>query len=77
MTYEQVLELIGKLSQEVRELKTTLKTTQRKTDKQIKELATQIGGLGNKFGRFAEGMAFPSLKESRFGLLKFMRGCQA
>jgi hypothetical protein len=71
MTYEKVLELIGKLSQEVRELKTTLKTTQRGTDKQIKELATQIGGLGNKFGRFAEGMAFPSLEKilrQRFGL---------
>ncbi len=29
----------------------------------IKELKTQIGGLGNKFGEFSEGMAIPSLVE--------------
>jgi hypothetical protein len=78
MTYEQVLDLIGKLSQEVRELR----AAQRETDRQIKEtdrhlkenlreLSTQIGGLGNKFGRFAEGLAFPSMEKilrQRFGL---------
>lgn len=40
-----------------------LRLTQRETNKQIKELTTQIGGLGNKFGRFAEGLAFPSLEK--------------
>ncbi|OQW93447.1 MAG: DUF3782 domain-containing protein [Beggiatoa sp. IS2] len=92
MTYEQVLELISKLSQEVRELRSAqqetdkqiqetdkqLRSAQQETDKQIqktgkqiKELATQIGGLGNKFGRFAEGLAFPSMEKilrQRFGL---------
>jgi hypothetical protein len=29
----------------------------------IKELKTQIGGLGNKFGEFSEGMPIPSLIE--------------
>ncbi|MBI4660318.1 MAG: DUF3782 domain-containing protein [Verrucomicrobia bacterium] len=29
----------------------------------VKELGQQIGGLGNKFGDFAEGMAMPSLVE--------------
>jgi len=36
----------------------------------IKDLKTQLGGLGNKFGDFAEGMAIPSLIEilaKRFG----------
>ena len=34
----------------------------KKTDRQLKELGKQIGGLGNKFGGFTEGMAFPSMK---------------
>lgn len=120
MTYEQVLDLIGKLSQEVRELRTAQRETDRQikeTDRQIKqtdhhvqetdhhlketdqrfketdrylketsqqiketdrylkenlrELSTQIGGLGNKFGRFAEGLAFPSMEKilrQRFSL---------
>ncbi|MCK5720266.1 MAG: hypothetical protein KAH84_10015 [Thiomargarita sp.] len=38
-----------------------------KTDKLIskisKELGKQIGGLGNKFGSFTEGMAFPSMSK--------------
>jgi hypothetical protein len=85
MTYEQVLDLIGKLSQEVRELRTAQRKTDRQlkeTDEQLKEtdrhlkenlreLSTQIGGLGNKFGRFAEGLAFPSMEKilrQRFGL---------
>ena len=32
------------------------------TDKQLKELGVQIGGLGKKFGSFTEGMAYPSLQ---------------
>lgn len=34
-----------------------------KTDKQLRELGVQIGGLGRKFGNFAEGMAFPSMEK--------------
>lgn len=34
----------------------------KETDKQLKELSKQIGGLGNKFGGFTEGMAFPSMQ---------------
>jgi hypothetical protein len=39
------------------------------TWRQIKELGKHIGGLGQKFGGFTEGMAFPSMKrilEERF-----------
>lgn len=39
------------------------------TWRQIKELGKQIGGLGQKFGGFTEGMAYPSMKkilEQRF-----------
>ena len=34
----------------------------KETDRQLKELGKQIGGLGNKFGGFTEGMAYPSMK---------------
>lgn len=32
-----------------------------KTERELRKLAEQIGGLGNKFGGFTEGMAFPSM----------------
>ena len=47
-----------------------LSLQQKETDRQIQELGQQIGGLGQKFGGFTEGMAFPSmarLLEERFG----------
>ena len=34
----------------------------RKTDRQLKELGRQIGGLGAKFGSFTEGLALPSME---------------
>ena len=33
------------------------------TDRQIRELGKQIGGLGNKFGSFTEGLALPSMQK--------------
>jgi hypothetical protein len=39
-----------------------IKESALEVDKQLKELRQQIGGLGNKFGTFTEGMAFPSIK---------------
>ncbi|HYX22813.1 MAG TPA: DUF3782 domain-containing protein [Thermoanaerobaculia bacterium] len=33
------------------------------TWRQIRELGKQLGGLGQKFGGFTEGMAFPSMKK--------------
>jgi|SRR3954463_16382895 len=35
----------------------------KKTDKELLELKRQLGGLGEKFGSFTEGMAFPSMKK--------------
>jgi hypothetical protein len=39
------------------------------TDRQIQDVNRQLGGLGEKFGSFTEGMAFPSMRkilEERF-----------
>ena len=39
-----------------------LRASQQKTDRQIEELGRKVGGLGEKFGGFTEGMAFPSME---------------
>jgi hypothetical protein len=49
-TYEKVWKMIEHIAAE-----------QLKTDKQIKELGKQIGGLGNKFGTFNDGLVMPLL----------------
>lgn len=46
---------------ELRELVASLAISQKETDRQLKELGKQIGGLGNKFGSFAEGLAYRSI----------------
>jgi len=40
-----------------------LRKSQKKTDQQIKELGKQIGGIGEKFGYFTEGMALLSMEK--------------
>ncbi len=47
--------------QELKDLVASLAASQQKTDKQLKELGKQIGGLGEKFGSFTEGLALPSM----------------
>ena len=54
--------------QELKELVASLVISQQKTDEQlkktdriIKNMSQDMGGLGRKFGGFTEGMAFPSL----------------
>jgi len=39
-----------------------IKELGQQTDRQIKELGQQIGGLGNKFGAFSEGLAYGSIR---------------
>jgi len=38
-----------------------MKESQKQTAQQLKELGRQIGGLGNKFGSFAEGLSYRSI----------------
>jgi len=67
--------------EELKELVASLAVAQKETDRQLnefrrtqaeanQELRKQLGGLGNKFGGFAEAMAIPSLIDilaKRFG----------
>lgn len=40
-----------------------LKELGKQTDRQLKELGKQIGGIGDKFGYFTEGLALPSMEK--------------
>lgn len=56
---------------DLRALLADLMRSQKDTDRQIKELKQQIGGLDNKFGSFTEGLALPSMEKrlrERFGM---------
>ncbi|WP_143894480.1 DUF3782 domain-containing protein [Tepidimonas sediminis] len=48
--------------QETDHLIRELREEGRETDRQLRELKRQIGGLGDKFGYFAEGMALPTME---------------
>jgi hypothetical protein len=73
-TDQQLKETALHLQETDRQLKATdqqLKTSRLEVDRQLKELRVQIGGLGNKFGTFTEGMAFPAMERilrREFGL---------
>ena len=56
---------------DVWQLLAELTSAQKQTDRQLKELGKQIGGLGAKFGSFTEGLALPSMEtilRQRFGM---------
>ena len=48
---------------DLKQLVADLAVAQQKTDKQIKELGKQVGGIGEKFGSFTEGLAYPSMRK--------------
>ena len=49
--------------EELKELVVSLVVSQKKTEKVIREVGKQIGGLGNKLGSFTEGLALPSMQQ--------------
>lgn len=56
---------------EITGLRLAQQETDRQLRKQLKKLGTRIGGLGEKFGGFTEGMAFPSMTKiltEQFGM---------
>ncbi|MCX8085390.1 MAG: DUF3782 domain-containing protein [Rhodocyclaceae bacterium] len=65
------LQEAGELIRELRESSKETDRRMRETDRRLRELGEQIGGLGNKFGHFTEGLALPSLERiltERFGM---------
>lgn len=62
MTDQELRQVVNDLARQARE-------DQAETARQLRELGRQLGGLGDKFGFFTEGMAFPSMRrllEERF-----------
>ena len=71
MTDDELKQLVASLAIAQKETDRQLKEQAKETDRQIKELGKQIGGLGEKFGSFTEGMALPSMRKiltERFGM---------
>ena len=74
MNDNELKELVASLATAQRETDRQLKETgrrQQETDQQLKELGKQIGGPGEKFGSFTEGLALPSMSKilsERFGM---------
>nr|VFJ54515.1 MAG: Protein of unknown function (DUF3782) [Candidatus Kentron sp. FW] len=72
ITYEQVLSLFRETDRQIQEIAEQMKENTlefRETDRRLKELeritreqGKQIGGLGDKFGYFTEGLALPSME---------------
>ena len=63
-TSRNVATLMADNQETDRQLKETdrqLKETGKETDRRLRLLGEQLGGLGNKFGSFTEGLAYPSL----------------
>ncbi len=61
---------IRELRESQRETGLQIRELQRETDRQIKELGRQIGGLGEKFGTYTEGLAETGIRKllkERFG----------
>lgn len=56
---------------QLKETRKVLEESGRKVDRRLSELGKQIGGLGEKFGGFTEGMALPSMEKvlrNQFGM---------
>nr|VFJ42583.1 MAG: hypothetical protein BECKDK2373B_GA0170837_10026 [Candidatus Kentron sp. DK] len=85
ITYEEVLSLFretdrgfqeaARLSKETSREIRDLKRTVMEQSRQIKEQGRQLGGIGDKFGYFTEGMALPSMERiltEHFGMTVIM-----
>ena len=58
-------QIVKETALQLRETKQIVRETaaqMKETDRKLKEVGKQIGGLGNKFGAFAEGLAFSSIE---------------
>lgn len=71
MTDLELKEFVASLAVRQAETDRQIRESQTRTDRQIEELGKQLGGLGQKFGGFTEGMAFPSMQKilrEQFGM---------
>jgi len=62
MTDQELKDLVASLAVAQKETDRELKERFTETDRQLKNLGREIGGLGNTFGRFTEGFMLESLE---------------
>jgi hypothetical protein len=66
MSFEEIRQTLAEvaaLQKESQIEQQQLRESQKATDKQLRELGRQIGGIGEKFGSFTEGLAYPSMRK--------------
>ncbi len=79
-TDEQLRKTDEHLREQGRRIAEEMRESRKEADRRLNFLGKQIGGLGNKFGSFTEGMAFPSLEKillERFGMTVVAPGLRA
>jgi RecB family endonuclease NucS len=69
-TDQQLKERLKETDLQLKQTDRQLKESITETDRQIRQVNKQIGEIGNKFGRFTEGMAEPSMRKllEQFGM---------
>ncbi|MFL6198892.1 MAG: DUF3782 domain-containing protein [Thermoanaerobaculia bacterium] len=80
MTDQELKDLVASLAVSQRETERLMRESQREADRRLRELGRQIGGLGEKFGSFTEGLALPSMTKilgRRFGMDVILPGARA
>ena len=69
MTTENLQQVVADLAEVQRRNEEERRRSSAETERFLREVGRQIGSLGDKFGSFTEGMAFPSMRkllEERF-----------
>lgn len=63
MELEEMQRIVDETIRIQRETAQQMAEMQRKNDREFSRVSKQIGEIGNKFGSFTEGMAFPSMEK--------------
>lgn len=62
MTDRELREIVAETNRAVTRLSERLDSEFKKTERVMRNLANQVGGIGNKFGSFTEGLAWGSIE---------------
>jgi hypothetical protein len=63
ISFAELRLIIADLARSQQETTELIRKDSAETNKKIKEIGKQIGGIGEKFGSFTEGLAYPSLRK--------------
>lgn len=63
MTDQELRDLVADNIRSISELRKTTEQNNKAVDRQLTKLGKEIGYIGNKFGRFTEGLFYPSLEK--------------